>query len=62
METATRAVTEFQAEERANREELADEALAAAERLEGQGWQIIKPHHGWVHIDWSEIWRYRELL
>jgi lipopolysaccharide transport system permease protein len=24
--------------------------------------QVIEPSHGWVRLDWREIWRYRELL
>lgn len=23
---------------------------------------VIRPHKGWIGIDWSELWRYRELL
>jgi lipopolysaccharide transport system permease protein len=29
---------------------------------DGRGWLVLEPPRGWVHINWGELWRARELL
>src|ERR1043165_7011896 len=38
------------------------EETQGVEPDDGRGWLVIEPPRGWVHINWGELWRARELL